>query len=51
LSLLTVAACHVLQEYLTTCCEDQTLLIVSHDRAFLNAVCEETIELKNQQLR
>eukprot|EP00775_Hariotina_reticulata_P010042 gene10042-10198_t len=40
-----------LQEYLTTCCDDQTLLIVSHDRAFLNAVCQETIELKDHQLR
>jgi hypothetical protein len=40
-----------LQEYLARCCEGQTLLLVSHDRAFLNAVCQETVELKEQQLR
>jgi hypothetical protein len=40
-----------LQEYLTCCCQGQTLLLVSHDRAFLNAACQETVELKDQQLR
>ncbi|WIA34151.1 hypothetical protein OEZ86_012513 [Tetradesmus obliquus] len=40
-----------LQEYLRRCCEGQTLLLVSHDRSFLNAVCQETVELKQQQLR
>lgn len=39
------------QEYLTHCCEGQTLLMVSHDRAFLNAVCQETVEVKDKQLR
>jgi len=31
--------------------EDQTLLVVSHDRAFLSAVTQETIILKDKQLR
>jgi ATP-binding cassette subfamily F protein 3 len=43
--------CASVQEYLTQCCEGQTLLIVSHDRSFLNTVCQETIELKDKQLR
>ncbi|KAJ3404730.1 hypothetical protein HDV05_006927, partial [Chytridiales sp. JEL 0842] len=38
-----------LQKYLTTL-TDVTLLIVSHDRSFLNATTEETIVLKNQIL-
>jgi hypothetical protein len=47
--LVSLLAC--LQEYLSRCCEGQTLLLVSHDRSFLNAVCQETVELKEQQLR
>lgn len=43
--------CVYVQEYLSQCCEGQTLLVVSHDRSFLNAVCQETIELKERQLR
>lgn len=51
---ITLSPSHPLtpsQEYLARCCEGQTLLLVSHDRAFLNAVCQETIELKDKQLR
>lgn len=27
------------------------MLIVSHDRALLNTVCQETVEMKDRQLR
>lgn len=37
-----------LQEYLQTV--EGTVLVVSHDRAFLNAVCQEIVLLKNQAL-
>ncbi|KAF8066225.1 abcF4 [Scenedesmus sp. PABB004] len=40
-----------LQEYLSTGTEGQTLLLVSHDRNFLAAVTQETVELKDRQLR
>lgn len=40
-----------LQEYLTNETEGQTIVIVSHDRAFLNNVTEETIIFKDKQLK
>lgn len=40
-----------LQEYLLNETEDQTIVIVSHDRSFLNAVTEETIIFKDKQLK
>lgn len=51
LSHVHTCLCVYVQEYLSQCCEGQTLLVVSHDRSFLNAVCQETIELKERQLR
>jgi ATPase subunit of ABC transporter with duplicated ATPase domains len=38
-----------LQDYLVSL-EDVTLLVVSHDKAFLEAVVDETIVMRNQQL-
>lgn len=39
-----------LQSYLTNEAEGQTVVIVSHDRNFLDAVTEETIIFRNQKL-
>ena len=39
-----------LQSYLTNEAEDQTVVVVSHDRNFLDAVTEETIIFRNQKL-
>ena len=39
-----------LQSYLTNETEGQTIVVVSHDRNFLDAVTEETIIFRNQKL-
>ncbi len=39
-----------MQDYLTTRCEGVTVLLVSHDRAFLNAVAQETVVLRDKRL-
>jgi ATP-binding cassette subfamily F protein 3 len=39
-----------LQSYLTNDAEGQTVVVVSHDRKFLDAVTEETIIFRNQKL-
>ncbi|KAI8099275.1 P-loop containing nucleoside triphosphate hydrolase protein, partial [Halteromyces radiatus] len=40
-----------LQEYLLNFTDDMTVVVVSHDREFLNNVTEETIILKDKQLK
>ncbi|KAI8983429.1 P-loop containing nucleoside triphosphate hydrolase protein [Pilobolus umbonatus] len=40
-----------LQEYIKNDTEDMTVVVVSHDREFLNNVTEETIILKDKQLK
>ena len=40
-----------LQRYLTRELQDTTLVMVSHDRAFLNAVAQEIIVMKDGALR
>jgi ATP-binding cassette subfamily F protein 3 len=39
-----------LEEFLTTQCKDQTLLVISHDRVFLDNVCTHIIHLKDKHL-
>lgn len=39
-----------LEEYLTRSCGDQILLVVSHDRVFLDNVCTHIIHLKDKKL-
>ena len=39
-----------LQSYLTNEAEGQTVVVVSHDQKFLDAVTEETIIFRNQEL-
>lgn len=39
-----------LEEYLTKSCGDQILLVVSHDRVFLDNVCTHIIHLKDKKL-
>jgi len=39
-----------LQEYLLNECHDQTIVVVSHDRNFLDAVTEETIIFRDRAL-
>ena len=45
---LDFPAIHWLQEYLKNV--DHTVVIVSHDRGFLNSVCTEIIDLHEQKL-
>lgn len=40
-----------LQDYLLNGTEDQTVVVVSHDRNFLDAVTDETIIFKDKQLK
>ncbi|KAG0176109.1 hypothetical protein DFQ28_004938, partial [Apophysomyces sp. BC1034] len=40
-----------LQEYLREMIAETTVVVVSHDRAFLNNVTEETIIFRDQKLR
>lgn len=39
-----------LEEFLTTQCKDQCLLVISHDRVFLDNVCTHIIHLKDKHL-
>ena len=39
-----------LEEYLTTQCKDQILLVISHDRVFLDNICTHIVHLKDQKL-
>lgn len=39
-----------LEEYLTTQCKDQILLVISHDRVFLDNVCTHIVHLKDKKL-
>ncbi|KAK9322524.1 P-loop containing nucleoside triphosphate hydrolase protein [Lipomyces orientalis] len=40
-----------LQKYFDSISADTTIVVVSHDRSFLNAVCEETIILSDKSLK
>lgn len=40
-----------LQDYLLNGTDDQTVVVVSHDRNFLDAVTDETIIFKDKQLK
>ncbi|GLI64779.1 hypothetical protein VaNZ11_008183 [Volvox africanus] len=48
---LDIASILWLQDYLVNRCSGQTLVLVSHDRAFLNAVAQETIVLRDGSLQ
>ncbi|KAI8370531.1 P-loop containing nucleoside triphosphate hydrolase protein [Radiomyces spectabilis] len=48
---LDLSAILWLQEYLINETDDLTVVVVSHDREFLNAVTEETIIFKDKQLK
>ena len=39
-----------LEEFLTTQCKSQILLVISHDRVFLDNVCTHIVHLKDQKL-
>ncbi|CAN6236438.1 unnamed protein product [Urochloa humidicola] len=39
-----------LEEYLSTQCKKSTLIVVSHEEGFLNAVCDEILHLQDKKL-